>query len=99
MRQVLTYFLYAALAVAAVISFALVFPAYHERGKMRALVAQRQAELDRKNAECKERKRLLEDLDNNPKAIEKVAREKYNLHRSGDIIYKYSPGDLEQDRK
>ena len=44
-------------------------------------------------------RQLLVELEKNPKAIEKIAREKYNLHKKDDKIYKYKPEDLEQDKK
>ncbi len=99
MRKVIIYFFYATLAVAAVISFALLFPAYNDMKKMRGRISQLENELDKKKSECMDLRQLLVELEKNPKAIEKIAREKYNLHKKDDKIYKYKPEDLERDKK
>jgi cell division protein FtsB len=46
--------------------------------------------LDQKKSECLEKNRLQNDIDAHAaKAVEKVAREKYNLCRPGEVIYTY----------
>lgn len=78
------------LVTAFILAFACLFPAYIQRQKMRAKVNILQKILDQKKAECLEKNQQKNDIDANaPKAIEKVAREKYKLCKPGEVIYTY----------
>ena len=86
------------LAVAAVISFSLIFPAYNNLRKMKEKLMAVEAELDKKKAECIELKIRLDAIERNPKEIEKTAREKYNMCSDKDTVYVYNPDDLSEKK-
>ncbi len=94
MRKILVYFLYSLIAAAILVAFSLLFPAYNDLKKMKIRVAEIEDELEKRKAESTELRQLLVELENNPKAIEKVAREKYNLCKPTEVIYKYNPEEL-----
>ena len=82
--------LYLALfAILVVISFVLIFPAYTNLQKMKDKKDELQKKLEEKQAECLELRQLFSDLESNPKAVEKVAREKFGLCKRDEVIYIY----------
>lgn len=94
MEKAYPYFIYAFLAILAVIAFSLLFPAYNNLKKMEIKLSDMEAKLDARKAECFELKKRLNELENNPKAIEKIAREKFNMCKKGEIVYTYEDSDL-----
>ncbi|MBQ9501480.1 MAG: septum formation initiator family protein [Lentisphaeria bacterium] len=61
-------------------------------------LARLRAELEKLKAERNERLEEVADLRNSPDAVEKVAREKFNLVRPGDTVLEY-PRPSSPDRK
>lgn len=93
MQRVLTLMLYALITALIVVSFVLLLPAYHNLEKMKVRVAELETQLARKKAEYLELRQLLYNLKHNPKAVEKVAREKFGLCKKDEIIYTYAPDE------
>ena len=50
-------------------------------------IAELKSEIERYTEQFEEDSRRLEELDNNPEAIEKIAREKYLMKRPGEDVY------------
>lgn len=50
-------------------------------------IAELKAEIEKYTHQYEEDSRMLEELNNNPEAIEKIAREKYLMKRSNEDIY------------
>lgn len=91
-----SYLVYAFFAVFAVVAFALLFPAYNNLKKMEIKLSELESKLDTKKAECTELRKRLNELENNPKAIEKIAREKFNMCKKDEIIYTYTTVQTEE---
>ena len=72
-----------------VFSLIFVWPAYKKYSKLRDFVAELNEELNAKSAECIALNREVHDLEHRPSAAEKVAREKFNLCREGELVLKY----------
>jgi cell division protein FtsL len=89
MDKLLKVCLFLLLAVVIVISFALIFPAYNNLNKMTVRVSELEKELEKRKNECSQLRKQLYDLQNNPKAVEKVAREKYNMCGENETVYIY----------
>lgn len=95
MRKIILYLVYAMIAASVILAFALLFPAYNDLKKMKARITEIEQELEKRKTEAMELRQLLLELETNPKAIEKIAREKYNLCKPDDVIYKYGKADLQ----
>lgn len=72
---------------------ALSFIMFSNRGMLKrmSLEAEKEAMIEKIAVAQKEQsrlQRLSKDLDRDPRAIEKVAREKYNMVREGETLYK-----------
>jgi cell division protein FtsL len=80
---------FAVFAILIVISFVLIFPAYTHLQKMKDKKDELQKKLEEKQAECLELRQLFSDLESNPKAVEKIAREKFGLCKRDEVIYIY----------
>ncbi len=94
MQNLQRYLIFSAVAAVALMSFALLFPAYNNLDKMKQRVKELEDELEARKTECMHLKKLLNDLENNPKSVEKVGREKFNMCQDGETIYTYNPKDL-----
>ena len=53
-------------------------------------IAELKSEIERYTEQFEEDSRRLEELDNNPEAIEKIAREKYLMKRPDEVVYIYA---------
>ena len=53
-------------------------------------IAELKSEIERYTEQFEEDSRRLEELDNNPEAIEKIAREKYLMKRPDEDVYIYA---------
>lgn len=53
-------------------------------------IAELKSEIERYTEQFDEDSRRLEELDNNPEAIEKIAREKYLMKRPDEDVYIYA---------
>lgn len=60
-----------------------------EIGKLEALEQQRAAELARTRAEIDSLRAVAIQLESDPEAIEREARERYGMIREGEILYKF----------
>jgi cell division protein FtsB len=80
---------FAVFAILIIISFVLIFPAYTHLQKMKSKKDELQNRLEEKQAECLELRQLFSDLESNPKAVEKIAREKFGLCKRDEVIYIY----------
>jgi len=76
-------------AIILIISFVLIIPAYTNLQKKKSENEDLKKKLEEKKAECLELRQLFSDLETNPKAVEKVAREKFGLCRRDEVIYIY----------
>ena len=88
-QKVFSVFLYLLLGLILIFSLAFVWPVYKKYAKLRDYVSDLNEELSSKSAECIDLNREVHDLEHKPSAAEKVAREKYNLCREGELILKY----------
>jgi cell division protein FtsL len=70
-------------------SMILVWPVYRKNLKLQKEVSDLEKKLNEKSAECIELKKFVHDLEHNPRAVEKVAREKFNLCKEGEVVIKY----------
>jgi len=79
----------AVFAIIVIIAFVLLLPAYTNLKKVKASNEELRKKLEEKQTECLELRQLFNDLESNPKAVEKVAREKYGLCKRDEVIYIY----------
>ena len=89
----LTFIMLLLLAGAAVL---LLLPSYRDYRAKKQQAVKMERELEQLQAERDQRLREVNDLKNSPAAVEKVAREKYNQVRPGEIVLTYpksSAGD------
>ncbi len=89
MEKFLKLLYFAVFAILIIISFVLIFPAYTNMQKMKSKKDELQKKLEEKQAECLELRQLFSDLESNPKAVEKIAREKFGLCKRDEVIYIY----------
>lgn len=88
-QKVFSVFLYLLLGLILVFSLVFVWPVYKKYTRLRDYVSDLNEELSAKSAECIALNREVHDLEHKPSAAEKVAREKYNLCREGELVLKY----------
>ncbi len=67
-----------------------VVPVYRKRQQMQIEVAEKKAELERVRGELSVLQMEIDELERKPAATEKVARERFNYCREGEIIYDYA---------
>lgn len=89
LKQVFAATFYVVLFIFFLLTLSLFLPAYNRYTKIKNDLAELNRELNVKTEECMRLKREVHDLEHNPAAIEKVAREKFELSREGEIILKY----------
>lgn len=77
------------LIIVVLFCLAVVFPSYRANQKTQVQLAELEKEIDKANAECIKLKKEIYALKHDPEAIERVAREKYNFSKEGEIIIKY----------
>jgi cell division protein FtsB len=93
MQRVLTILFYVVMAVVTIISLFFLLPASHKLNQMKARVAELETELAERNREAMEMRQFLSDLQSNPQAVEKVAREKFGFCREGEAIFVFQEPD------
>ncbi len=77
--------------VALIISFEwILVPAYRKKVSMEKKLQEKREINEQLSGEIMAFQREIHDLEHNPAATEKVAREKFNYCREGEIIYVYS---------
>ena len=77
------------------IAFIVIIGVLDEKSLMRRAmhkyeIAELKSEIERYTEQFEEDSRRLEELDNNPEAIEKIAREKYLMKRPDEDVYIYA---------
>ena len=88
-KNILFYFLYAVFIVIIIASAAMIWPVYRKHQKIKDYVGELNDELKRKTAEAVELNKLVHELENDPDAIEKVARERFGMCKPGEAVLKY----------
>lgn len=88
-QQAFSIMLYILLFVIFIFSLTLFWPAYKRYAGMKNDLAALNHELQIKINESVTLNREVHDLEHKPSAAEKVAREKYNLCKEGEIILQY----------
>lgn len=93
--------IYMALLMAVIIlAFSIILPAYVQLKKMRGRIDELKSLLAEKEAKCLEMDRRLKDIEaNDPKTIEKIAREKYGMCKPGEVIYRYEAAPFKLNTK
>ncbi len=94
MKKAIAVIVYAVCAILLLVAFAVLMPAYKKMKEKQSEIYELEKQLAEKKAEIQELKEELNGLDSNPDTVEKVAREKYNLCREGEIVYKYSNEEI-----
>ena len=89
MDKFLKLLYFAVFAILMIISFVFLIPAYTQLQKKKSRVDELQKKLEEIQAECLELRQLFSDLESNPKAVEKIAREKFGLCKRDEVIYIY----------
>lgn len=90
MSRVMMIVFYVVIAAVAIVSLVFILPASHRLNQMKSRVAQLEEELAARRREAVEMEQFLRDLRDNPRAVEKVAREKFGLCRPDEVIYLYT---------
>ena len=89
MRRFLQMLFFALLAAIAVTSVVLVLPAFHKYSTIKKRQQEAKKELKKQTNECLVLRQKLNNMEKNTTEIEKLAREKFNYCKKGEIIYKF----------
>ena len=81
-----TYLGYALLLLMLAVSTILLWPAYREYKAHQKELAKLKAELSKAQKQRDERLKTYNDLERDPQAVEKVAREKYRMVKAGETV-------------
>ena len=81
-----TYLGYALLLLMLAVSTILLWPAYRESKAHQKELAKLKAELSKAQKQRDERLKTYNDLERDPQAVEKVAREKYRMVKEGETV-------------
>lgn len=88
-KKIFSVFFYLVIAVILISALALIWPVHRKYEKMKNSVDVLNEELAAKSAEAAKLNKFVNDLETGPKAVEKVAREKFGLCKDGELILKY----------
>jgi cell division protein FtsL len=88
-NSIFTFLFFLLIIIIIVVTVVLVLPAFSKYKKMEQEIDDLEKKLAEKNAECIQLNREVLGLKNSPKAVEKVAREKFHLCKPGETVYKY----------
>lgn len=88
-KKILRGLFYIIIFIVIVFSLILIWPVHRKHSIMARKVESLEKEFEAKNAQCASLNKEVKDLESNPKAVEKVAREKFNLCKEGEVILKY----------
>ena len=92
-----SYWLFLLAALVLLAAAALLLPVRREYHKKRQELDALKGELDEKRARSAKLNREVGELQTSPEAVERVAREKYNLVRDGETVLKFpEPPDPRQ---
>ena len=84
---------FAFLAIIAVAAIVLVFPAFHKYSTIKKRHIEAENELKKQTNECLVLRKKLNNIVNNTSEIEKIAREKFNYCKRGEVVYKFKSRD------
>lgn len=99
MKKTFRYILYALFAVALIVLGVKFVRAQRKLREMRGTVSKLKVELRRRKTQYLSLRQDMYNLEHNPHAVEKVAREKFKLVGDGEVIYKYDPDAIEKKIK
>ncbi len=94
LNKILTWLLLLGCAILFAVGLAILVPKHDKMKKMQDAISSLDGKLALEKAELQRMKEEYRDLHSDPDTVEKIAREKYNLCRNGEIVYRYSPEDL-----
>ncbi|MBE6406928.1 MAG: septum formation initiator family protein [Lentisphaerae bacterium] len=89
LRKVLSVFLYILLFLIFVFALTLFSPAMKRTHEVEQKLEAQKALLEKRKTTRMALLREVHDLEQDPEAIEKVARERFNMCKEGEIIIKY----------
>ena len=89
LKKVISVFLYILLFLIFVFALTLFSPAMKRTHEVEQKLDEQKVVLEKKKAVRTALLREVHDLERNPEAIEKVARERFNMCKEGEIIIKY----------
>lgn len=99
MKKTFRYILYAFFVVVLIVLGVMFVRAQRKLREMRGTVSTLKTELMRRKTEYLSLRQEIYNLEHNPHAVEKVAREKFKLVGDDEVIYKYDPKVIEQKIK
>lgn len=88
-NNIISLFFYLVAVIVIVFSLLLIWPVHMKYRKMKSNVDTLNETLEKKTAECVKLNKEVQELETEPKAVEKVAREKFNMCKEGEVILKY----------
>lgn len=89
MRKILRILFIASLAILAVVSVTLLFPALHKYKNMEARHYEVKSDLETERGKALTLKQDLNELANSSFGVEKIAREKFNYCKDDETVYKF----------
>ncbi len=98
-KSIIVYFLYAIFIVVIIASAAMIWPVYRKHRRIKDYVSNLKEELKNKTDEAVKLNKQVHDLDNNPEAVEKIAREKFGLVKPGETVLIYDDQNKNSGRR
>jgi len=95
MKRFLKIILAAVIVVIALASVVLIFPSYYKYKSVKEKEYHVNKEIELKKAEYVKLKAQVNSLNNNTEEVEKIAREKYNMAKEGEMVYKFKKPELD----
>ena len=90
-KSIFAFFFYFIIFLIIISAAIMVLPVYRQFKVREEKVAQLREQTALKTAECMRLHQEVSALKHDPRAIEKVAREKFGLCRKGELIMEYNP--------
>jgi cell division protein FtsB len=89
MKRLLQIIFIALLALVALASVVLVFPAYHKNRNLSQQSMETKQRLIENQQEYMKTRQKLSNLNNKSDEVERIAREKFNLCKESETVYKF----------
>ena len=90
-KSIFSFFFYFVIFLLIISAAIMVLPVYRQFKVREEKVSQLREQTALKTAESMHLLQEVDDLQHSPRAIEKVAREKFGLCRKGELIMEYNP--------
>ncbi len=90
-KRFFKFLVYGTALVLFLAALAMLYPLYRNLQNHRAELAEIRQEEDRKRDDVAEMRKFNAELNNSPRAAEKVAREKFGLCRDGESVLTFTP--------